>query len=379
VRESLFEAVPNVSEGRDAKVIQRLAAAGEGGGSVLLDAAGDPEHNRLVLSLAGDSAGISDAIQRLAESAVEAIDLRRHFGVHPRVGALDVVPLVPLGLTTPEAATALALEVATRIWEGLRIPVFLYGWASSAGTRLADVRAGRVRPDLGGPDLHPTAGAVCVGARPPLVAYNLLLPPTGFDTGREIARELRSNLGSRGVQALAFALRQGVQISTNVRDLEQALPAEVREEVTRLAAQRGLRIVSEEIVGLCPAAAAPAAAGGRILEGRLGEAGTRTVARALRAAGREDSRLAAERLERHEARLANLPTDQEEFLAAAELCLAAARMAAAVDLEHGLGPALLYSAARGLRQGLEAATISRHPARVQALNHSLDADTAERS
>src|SRR5499427_8773552 len=194
---AVFEAVPNFSEGRDRALIERLAAH-----SQVIDVHTDPDHNRSVLTLAGaDLTGLSDALFAMVALAADEIDMRRHSGVHPRVGAADVVPLVPLGDAALSDAVAEAKALGERIWRELGIPVYFY--AEAAGGRpLADVRAGRAKPDLGGSH-HATAGAVCVGARRPLVAFNVAFGGLPIVRARRIAALMRE---LQGVQALAFQL-----------------------------------------------------------------------------------------------------------------------------------------------------------------------------
>src|SRR5215813_14890150 len=208
-----FEAVPNFSEGRDGALSQMLAGDGH-----VLDIHSDADHNRSVLTLAGaDLSSLSDALFAMVTIATERIDLRRHSGVHPRIGATDVVPFVPLGEAALSDAVSAALALGDRIWRELGVPVYFYGDAAR-GRRLADVRAGRVRPDLGGAH-HPTAGAVCVGARQGLVAFNVAFSGLAMVRARQIASLMRE---LPGVQALAFQLSGGrAQISMNLTRLNE--------------------------------------------------------------------------------------------------------------------------------------------------------------
>jgi glutamate formiminotransferase len=257
----VFEAVPNFSEGRDAELIAALGAGPE-----VLDVHADPEHNRCVVTMAlADLERLAEALFARAALAVERIDLRRHTGLHPRVGVADVLPLVPLGHAPMAEAVAAAHRLGERIWDELRVPVYFYAVAAG-GRRLADIRAGRVRPDLGGAP-HPTAGAACVGARPPLVAYNLVLEGLDLARVRRIARRMRE---LPGVQALGFALGDGrVQLSMNLTRPAEFGAAAAYAEAARLAGAPGV----PELVGLCPAAAAGPGCEGRILEDRLAAAG----------------------------------------------------------------------------------------------------------
>jgi len=213
--EDLFESVPNFSEGRRGDVIDAIAAAAAAEAHVL-DTDADPDHNRVVVSIAGSQSHVVDALLGAIGAAVERIDLRSHSGVHPRVGAADVIPIVPLGEAALETAREVAHDTGKRVWAELKVPVYFYGHGE--GRTLADIRAGRVKPDLGGPDLHPTAGAVCVGARRTLVAFNVMLFDTDLVAARAVARSIReSAAGLRGVQALAFELPgERVQLSMNL-------------------------------------------------------------------------------------------------------------------------------------------------------------------
>ncbi|HKW72773.1 MAG TPA: glutamate formiminotransferase, partial [Candidatus Dormibacteraeota bacterium] len=259
----VFESVPNFSEGRRVHVIEAIAGAASD--AFVLDTDPDPDHNRLVVSLAGARRRLLDGLLAAVGAAIERIDLRAHHGVHPRVGAADVVPIVPLGEATLDAARALAHEIGQRVWSELKVPVFFYGHGEHRA--LADIRAGRVKPDIGGPDLHPTAGAVCVGARPALVAFNVMMFDTDLIAVRALARSFReSGGGMRGVQALAFELPgRRVQLSMNLFRVDETSPADVLAELER----RGVEAGAPQIVGLAPAMVATAAADGRLLEGRL--------------------------------------------------------------------------------------------------------------
>jgi glutamate formiminotransferase len=252
-----YEAVPNFSEGRDHDL---LAVLGAGPG--VLDMHADSDHNRAVVTMAGtDLDRLVDQVFAAVAIAVERIDMRRHAGLHPRVGAADVVPLVPLGETSIEEVAGAARGLGDRIWSELGVPVWFYGHGFP-GRRLADIRAGRALPDLGqGP--HPTAGVTCVGARPVLVAYNVTFEGLALARAREIAAEMR---GLPGVQALAFELAGGLaQVSMNLTRPAETSAAAAYERACTLAGQTGV----PELVGLCPAAAAGPGCEGRILEARL--------------------------------------------------------------------------------------------------------------
>jgi glutamate formiminotransferase len=259
-------AVPNVSEGRDTSRISELQAAFSGSVS-LLDSHSDPDHNRTVFTIAGDAAGLPDALANGAETAIEAIDMSQHEGAHPAIGALDVCPLVWLEPSDRESARTAALEIAERIG-ALGVPVFLYGELASSPEHLERayfrngglaelwlrMEAGELQPDFGPGVPHRTAGATLVTARPPLAAFNVELDTGNLDAARAVAAGLReSGGGLRGVRAIGLALAGGrTQVSTNVHD-PLAVPLEiVVERVRALAAPHGARPVEAELVGLVP-------------------------------------------------------------------------------------------------------------------------------
>jgi glutamate formiminotransferase / 5-formyltetrahydrofolate cyclo-ligase len=263
-------AVPNFSEGRDGGRIEAISTA-FATGAALLDTHSDPVHNRTVLTLSGPTDSLAGALANGARACAEAIDMRRHEGAHPCIGALDVCPVVWLAEDDREAARAEALAAARGIAAEARVPVFLYGKLAShlshreraffrAGG-LVELRrrlgSGELRPDFGPPELHPTAGATLGTARPPLAAFNVELESAEIETAREIAGRLReAGGGLPGVRALGIDLGRGrTQVSANVHD-PIALPlAQVVERVRELAADRDARAVSAEIVGLIPEAA----------------------------------------------------------------------------------------------------------------------------
>lgn len=367
----LFESVPNFSEGRRPEVIAEIAGAAAH--AHVLDIDADADHNRVVVSLAGPGANIVDALAASVRVAARRIHLREHSGVHPRVGAADVIPIVPLGEASLAAARDLAKGLGQRIWEELRIPVFFYGYGEKH--TLADIRAGRVRPNLGGPEPHPSAGAVCVGARPLLVAFNVLLPGLELPAARALARSLRESAGGmRGVQALVFELPRGVvaarervQLSLNLFRLDETPPSAVVAELVR----RGVHVGPQQVIGLCPAAVRTDAAAGRLLEARLAAAAARSGAAFSAAlADEEHTRLGA-RLENEAGELARTGIDQGELLAGAE------RAAALVPVLRAAGvlipelEAMLEVAAIGLRSALDGDTLSRHTTRVGALDRRL--------
>jgi glutamate formiminotransferase len=255
-------AVPNVSEGADRATIERLASAF--GALRLLDVHSDPDHGRSVLTLAGEQAEIAEGLLAGAREAIRAIDLGGHAGLHPHVGAIDVAPVVHLDAETRGAAIAAALTTAALIGDELELPVFLYG-ALADGRERADVRAGgleglKVRmlsgelvPDYGPAEPHPTAGALLVTARPPLVAFNLDLDSDDVELARSIAADLReAGGGPVGVRAIGLYLpaRGRAQVSFNVHD-PQAVPLAVLVARVRERAP----VAEAELVGLAPRAA----------------------------------------------------------------------------------------------------------------------------
>jgi glutamate formiminotransferase len=271
-------AVPNVSEGRDPATLEAIGGAFETGGARLLDLHTDADHHRSVFTLAGEPGILHRALVAGARVAVERIDLRTHVGVHPRVGAVDVAPVVHLEDADRGAACAEALLLADRLGDELEIPVYLYGALAGGRTR-AELRRGgveRVAPDYGPPRLHPTAGATLVAARPPLVAFNVqLAPPATVEQARAIAAAIREGgpEGLPGVRALGLHLvsRDVVQISTNIEDHRATTAAEVVEAVRRHAPVAGA-----ELVALAPRAAlagfpsdVPLAGAGNVIETAL--------------------------------------------------------------------------------------------------------------
>ncbi len=267
------ECVPNFSEGRDAAVIEALRRAIESSGVKLLDRTSDPDHHRSVFTFAGRLAEVENAVLRAAETAVARIDLTSHRGVHPRIGALDVVPLIPLGDTPSEVCVDGARRIARRLWNELAIPVYLYGRAARRPERqalefirklgfeklrrLAD-SPGR-RPDIGGPALHPTAGAACVGARGFLVAFNVELRTADIAVAKRIASKIRESSGGLpAVKALGLPLasRGTVQVSMNVADIDRTPLHRAVEAVCAEAAALGVEVVRGELIGLLPRKAA---------------------------------------------------------------------------------------------------------------------------
>lgn len=273
---ALFECIPNFSEGRNQDTIERLAAAARAAGARLLHQTFDADHNRCVFTLVGEAQALSDAVLAMARVAIERIDLREHRGVHPRIGALDVLPFVPLREAQMSEAVALTRATAERLWGELRLPCYFYEEAASRPQRrdLAHVRnvgfealAARMReedgaPDVGDPTPHPTAGAVAVGARRLLVAWNVVARDLDLETARAIARRMRGRSGGlQTLKALAFALGDGrVQLSFNLTDVAATPLHRVTELARRQVLQAGGSVVGAELVGLLPLEALAAAA-----------------------------------------------------------------------------------------------------------------------
>ena len=260
-------AVPNLSEGRDEGRIGALVRAV---GGALLDRHSDASHHRTVLTLAGSPEQLREAALRLFRTALDELDLRRHRGEHPRIGALDVLPVVPL----PGAAMGDAAALARRLGEEIAetpaggIPVFLYG-AAGGGAELPEIRRGglgglaarladgRIEPDFGPRRLHPTAGAVAVGARPPLIAFNVDLDTDRAATARRIAARVRESApgGLPAVRALGVRNRGRAQVSMNLLDFRRTSLADAFDRVRREAERAGAAVAGSEIVGLPPEAA----------------------------------------------------------------------------------------------------------------------------
>ena len=360
----IFESVPNFSEGRDPAVVEAIADAA--GKAHLLDTDPDPDHNRVVISIAGAAPRLADALIAAIAAAAERIDLRRHSGVHPRVGAADVVPVIPLGDTTLAEARSLAHDIGRRVWSELRIPVYFYGHGESR--TLADIRAGRASLSLGD-SAHPTAGAVCIGARRALVAFNVILYDVDMVGARALARSIReSSAGLRGVQALAFELPGNrVQLSMNLFRVDETRPADVIGELAR----RGVSMGAQQVVGLCPAVAADASADGRLLEARLAAAAASAAGLACDERGGEEHAALARRLRRESGELARLTADQDSILGGGERAAALLPVLQAARVLDEELSAMLNAAARGFRAAVSAATAAIYEARVAALDARL--------
>jgi len=274
----LIECIPNVSEGRRADVIAAMADAVERSPGVrLLDRSSDASHNRSVFTLVGDAAGLERAVLALFERAVADIELRVHKGEHPRLGAVDVVPFVPIEGVTMAECVALAKKVGAAVADRFKVPVFLYEEASTNPSRknLEDIRRGEFEglaakmatpgwaPDFGPAAPHASAGASVVGARMPLIAYNINLATDRLDVAKSIAAAIRhSSGGYRFVKAMGIPLvdRGIVQVSMNLTNFQKTPIFRVFETVRREAARYGVTILESEIVGLVPSAALNAAA-----------------------------------------------------------------------------------------------------------------------
>jgi glutamate formiminotransferase len=269
----LVESVPNVSEGRRLDVVERLASAITSIPEVhLLDRTSDASHNRSVFTLAGPAGPVADALDRLVGAAIDEIDMTSHRGEHPRIGAVDVIPFVPLGETTMDEAVAMARGFGRRIAERHDLPVYLYAAAAMRPERvkLADVRRGQYEglraeisqrgrePDFGPARMHPTAGAVAVGARPFLIAYNINLDSPDKDLAVRIARRVReSGGGLPKVQGNGFFIEEldRAQVSMNILDFRTTPLWQVWETVRAEAAEDEVELAESELIGLAPLAA----------------------------------------------------------------------------------------------------------------------------
>jgi len=274
VSRTLVECVPNYSEGRRPEVIEELVRPFRSRPGVhLLDHRADPDHNRLVVTLVGEPGSLQEALLESARAAVSRIDLRTHRGAHPRIGAVDVIPFVPVRGIGMEDCVALARAFAERYTAALGVPVYLYEAAARRADRrgLEQVRKGqfealaaegleseRRRPDAGPPVLHPSAGATAIGARPFLVAYNVNLRSRDLQAANEIAHAIRASSGGMpAVKAVGVALEhQGmVQVSINLTDYRVTSIQRAFTAVKDLAARRGIQVDGSEIYGLVPAEA----------------------------------------------------------------------------------------------------------------------------
>lgn len=265
----LAECVPNFSEGRDPTTLDRLERVVRRSGARVLDRHSDHDHHRSVLTFAAGLGVIDTAVVAAAGEAVESIDLNAHDGTHPRVGAIDVVPIVPLYDTPWDACLDVARSIGECLWSELGLPVYLYGHAAAREERrpleavrkvgferLRElVREGQYPPDIGGPQLHASAGACCLGVRGPLVAYNVLLDCRDAQPAKVIAGQIRAAGGGLpGVKALGMYLESAhvAQLSMNITQPDVTPLPLVFDEVSRLAAGLGVEVVASELVGLVP-------------------------------------------------------------------------------------------------------------------------------
>lgn len=270
---AVIECVPNISEGRRLDVVAALADSLRAvPGLRVLGVQSDAAHNRSVFTLAGDADALAVGVPKLFEGAVAAIDLRTHKGAHPRMGAVDVVPFIPIDGVTMDACVALAKAVAADVASRWSVPMYLYEEASTNPARknLEDIRRGEFEglaakmaqpawaPDYGPAVPHPSAGATAIGARMPLIAYNINLATNRLDVAKKIASAIRmSSGGLRFVKAMAIPLEERgiVQVSMNLTNYEKTPLFRVFDLVKREAARYGVHVLESEIVGLVPSAA----------------------------------------------------------------------------------------------------------------------------
>ncbi len=273
---SLVECVPNFSEGRDQSKVDAIVEAMKLDGVYVLDREMDADHNRCVITLVGEPQAIQEAAIRGVGKASEILDLTKHQGAHPRLGAADVIPFIPIEGVTLEDCVAMAREAGAEIWKRYQVPVYLYEAAATIPERqnleyirkgqfegiLAEIATNPARkPDFGDPKLHPTAGAVVVGARKALIAYNVFLDTADVDIAKKIAKAVRfSSGGLRFVKAAGFLVRGQAQVSMNLTDFDQTPIHRVFELVKSEAARHGVAAASSEIVGLIPKKALESAA-----------------------------------------------------------------------------------------------------------------------
>jgi glutamate formiminotransferase/formiminotetrahydrofolate cyclodeaminase len=273
---TLVECVPNFSEGRDKAKVDAIVEAMKMDGVYLLDREMDGDHNRCVITLVGEREAIQEAAIRGVGKAAELIDLTVHQGAHPRMGAADVVPFIPIEGVTIEDCVAMARHVGAEIWKRHKIPVYLYEAAATTPerTNLENIRRGQFegiraeigtnparKPDFGEAKVHPTAGATVVGARKFLIAYNVFLNTPDVDIAKKIAKAARASSGGfKFVKGAGFLVRGLAQVSMNLTDFEQTPVHRVFEMVKREAARYGVTPISSEIVGLIPKKALEAAA-----------------------------------------------------------------------------------------------------------------------
>lgn len=266
--ETLVECVPNFSEGRDKTKIDAIVAQIRSSGAVILDRTSDPDHNRSVVTFAASAEVVGEAAFRAVRQAVATIDLRIHRGVHPRIGAADVVPFIPWRGVTLEECARIAQETGRRIWRDLGVPVYLYEAAALRPEyrNLADIRRGNFeglraevrinparRPDFGDAELHPSAGAAVVGARKFLIAFNVNLATTDLEIARRVARKVRfSSGGLPAVKAMGVPVAHRAQVSMNLVDFETTSILKAFDAVCAEAEREGVDVAGSELIGLIP-------------------------------------------------------------------------------------------------------------------------------
>jgi glutamate formiminotransferase len=270
--EAIVECVPNFSEGADRQKVEEIVRAMRVDGVHLLDYSLDADHNRSVVTIAGSPEAVVEAAVRGAGKAAELIDLTKQSGAHPRIGAADVIPFVPVSGVSLVQCAMLARQAGLAIWRRFGVPIYFYEAAASRPDRvnLEDVRRGqfeglqrdslkdtRRQPDVGGPELHATAGASAVGARKFLIAYNIYLPASGsteaVSLARSIAKEIRASGGGLfGVKAIGVMANGRAQVSMNITDFHKTPMTRLHSAVTEIAARHGVAIAEGEVIGLIP-------------------------------------------------------------------------------------------------------------------------------
>ena len=269
----LIECVPNFSEGRDSQKIKAIVNAGRISGVKILDVEKDPDHNRMLTTIVGEPEKVFASVWEMIKIATKLIDMEKHHGEHPRIGATDVVPFIPVANVTMEECVVLAKRLGKRVGEELQIPVYLYEAAATRPDRvnLADVRKGEYeglkkeieenperKPDFGPAKMHPTAGAMVVGARKFLVAFNVNLDTKDVTFAKDIAKLVREKDGGfPAVKALGFEIKEKnyVQVSMNLCDFEKTNMDTVFRKIKEEAEKRGVKVLDSEIYGMVPKAA----------------------------------------------------------------------------------------------------------------------------
>ena len=266
----IIESVPNISEGRNKEIIEACVdQIRNTPGCTLLNYSSDPSHNRSVITYMGNPKGVEEASVKLVKKAVELIDLTKHQGEHPRMGAVDVMPFVPIKEVSVEECVSLSKRVGRKIFEEVRVPVFFYEQSTELKHRknLAKIRKGQFEgmaekvmdpqwePDFGGKRIHPTAGVIAVGARPPLIAYNINLSTNHVDIASNIAKKIRESSGGLpSVKSIGIMIKERdmAQVSINMTDYTKTSLSVVTELVKEKAAKEGVEVIGTEIIGLCP-------------------------------------------------------------------------------------------------------------------------------